>query len=128
MRQILVIENEYDSVRDAFDFAIKYELDESLEVKVVGKSQELPSDMAQFFAIFIDISLSNKSVLDGFGIIDKIRQNYPTLLSRCAIITGNNLIEEAKEEHNISDILIIQKPLSYKEIASFIIKAKTEMR
>lgn len=121
--KILTIENEYASIKPVFS-AIEYLVfREELEKVQCDKSQDIPWKMLNTFdAIFVDISLATKSDLDGYGILKKIRDDYPSLLSKVAIITGNDKINEMLKERNLDDcnVRIFEKPLRYKDIAAFI--------
>lgn len=68
------------------------------------------------------ISLATKGNLDGSGILSKMRREYPSVLNKIAIITGNDKIIEMLKERSLDDcnVKIFEKPLRYKEIADFI--------
>ena len=52
----------------------------------------------------------------------KIKKEYPSLLPKVAIITGNDKISEMLKERSLDDcdVRIFEKPLRYKDIAAFI--------
>jgi hypothetical protein len=80
--------------------------------------------LSTFNAIFVDLSLATRSLQDGYGIIEKFQEQVPEILSKVAIITGNDMVQENLKERglNNSNIQIFEKPLRYKEIAAFINK------
>jgi len=117
--KIAIFENEYESVRGAFDTANLIDFDNQLKFSIFTSSQMADFSLfIDFSAFFVDIDLSTKSVLDGFGVIQKIKDTNQDLLRRIIILTGNNKIKEAMKERNIFDnrIQIIIKPTDYMEI------------
>jgi len=117
--KIAIFENEYESVRGAFDTANLIDFDNQLKFSIFTSSQMADfSLLTDFSAFFVDIDLSTKSLLDGFGVIQKIKDTNQNLLRRIIILTGNNKIKEAMKERNIFDnrIQIIIKPTDYMEI------------
>ena len=121
--KILVIENEYPSVQFAFEAANQLLLDNKCVIEKIDKSQNIKWDQINLYtAIFIDLSLSIKSELDGYGIIQKIKEQNEALLKKVCIITGNSKVEERLVEKGLDSITvkIFEKPLKYKDIADFI--------
>lgn len=121
--KILTIENEFASIQPVFNAIECLVFKETLDMKQCDKSQDIPWDSLNTFdAIFVDISLATKSNLDGYGILEKIKKEYPSLLPKVAIITGNDKISEMLKERNLDDcnVRIFEKPLRYKDIAAFI--------
>lgn len=126
---ILVIENEYNSVKSAFEAANLLEFGKKLHFVNVDKAQSIDySKIESYSAIFVDISLAQKSILDGYGIINKIKEIKASVLDR-VIITGNNKSEEMLKARNMDvyNIPIIIKPLGYKDIASILKKKAVNM-
>ena len=121
--KILTIENEFASIQPVFNAIECLVFKENLDMKQCDKSQDIPWDSLNTFdAIFVDISLATKSNLDGYGILKKIKKEYPSLLPKVAIITGNDKISEMLKERSLDDcdVRIFEKPLRYKDIAAFI--------
>lgn len=121
--KILTIENEFASIQPVFNAIECLVFKENLDMKQCDKSQDIPWDSLNTFdAIFVDISLATKSNLDGYGILEKIKKEYPSLLPKVAIITGNDKISEMLKERSLDDcnVRIFEKPLRYKDIAAFI--------
>lgn len=121
--KILTIENEYASILPVFSAIECMVFKEELDKQYCDKSQDIPWEVLNTFdAIFIDISLATRSNLDGYGILEKIKKEYPSLLLKVAIITGNDKISEMLKERKLDDchVRIFEKPLRYKEIAAFI--------
>lgn len=121
--KILTIENEFASIQPVFNAIECLVFKEPLDMKQCDKSQDIPWDSLNTFdAIFVDISLATKSNLDGYGILEKIKKEYPSLLPKVAIITGNDKISEMLKERSLDDcnVRIFEKPLRYKDIAAFI--------
>lgn len=123
--KVLIIENEYASILPVFNAVEKLVLKQSIEKVHIDKSQNIPwTELATFNAIFIDLSLATKSLQDGYGIIEKLKEQAPDILSKVAIITGNDMVQDSLKERGLSEcnIQVFEKPLRYKEIAAFINK------
>lgn len=121
--KVLIIENEYDSILPVFRAVEKIVLNQPLDMVHIDKSQDIPwSDLNSFNAIFIDLSLATKSLMDGYGIIEKVKEQTPDALNKVAIITGNDMVQERLKERGLSEcnVRIFEKPLRYKEIGDFI--------
>ncbi len=124
--KILIIENEYDSIKPIFDAVERIVLKKQIQKEVVAKSQDISWDtLTSYTAIFVDISLAVKSELDGYGILNKIFIEYPQIKDRVAIITGNDKIKEMLDNRSLGEwnIRIFSKPLRYRDIADFIAKS-----
>ncbi len=118
--KIAIFENEYDSVKGAFDTANLMEFNNELKFESFTSSQNANfSKIKNYSVIFVDIDLSQKSDLDGFGVIQKIRSINDYYTKRIVILTGNNKIKSTMMERNVFDkrIQIIIKPTDYEEIA-----------
>nr|DAM86998.1 MAG TPA: Pilus assembly protein TadZ N-terminal [Caudoviricetes sp.] len=116
---ILIIENEYSSVKIAFDTANTLCFDDKLHFKNISKAQQLTGlDINSYSVIFVDISLATNSTLDGFGIIEQFRLHHPDLMNRIVIITGNNKIKDAIKEHKLDsyNLTVLIKPVGFQEI------------
>jgi DNA-binding LytR/AlgR family response regulator len=123
--KIAVFENEYDSVKGAFEAAKLLDFNSELQIEVFPSSQKADfGQIGNFSTIFVDIDLSSKSELDGFSLIQKIKSIDEKLLSRIVILTGNNRIEENLKERELFSklIQIIIKPTNYEEISKAIRK------
>lgn len=123
--KIAIFENEYDSIKGAFESANLLDFNRGLILVNFPSSQSADfNTINEYQVIFIDIDLSSKSELDGFSLIEKIRSIDDTLTKRIVILTGNNKIEEILKERGIysKTISIIIKPASYIEITNKIRK------
>lgn len=123
--KVLIIENEYDSILPVFNAVEKLVLKQELEKVHIDKSQNIPwTELMSFNAIFIDLSLATKSLQDGYGIIERLKEQAPEILRKVAIITGNDMVQNNLKERGLSEcnIQVFEKPLRYKEIAAFINK------
>lgn len=123
MNKILIIENEYASVKPAFDSANILRFNNKLEFVNISKAQEIDYQrLNEYSVIFIDISLAKRSDLDGFGIIEKIKSIRLDVLSRIVIITGNNKINDLIDKHNLSNdnITVLMKPIGFQEVERMI--------
>ena len=125
--KIAIFENEYPSVQGAFDAANLIDFNNQLTVKVFPSSQSANfQEMKEYEVIFVDIDLSTKSQLDGFGVINKIKECDNSLTNRIVILTGNSKIEEILSERGIErdGIQIIIKPTNFTEISNAINNVK----
>ena len=123
MNDILIIENEYISVKPAFESANILRFNNKLHFNNVAKAQDIDyQNLDVYSLIFIDISLAKNSYLDGFGIIEKIKSTNPNILSRTVIITGNNKIEGLIKKYGFTDnnIKVLMKPIGFQEVEKVI--------
>lgn len=122
MVEILIIENEFASIKDPID-ALKEMYLGDLHCDLVAISQDIKwSKIDLYSAIFVDISLSPRTELDGYGILNLIKEQYPSALSRVAVITGNHVIKNDLQDHGFAekDFPVFQKPLRYMDLYNFI--------
>ena len=102
--KILVIENEYPSVQFAFEAANQLLLNNKCIIEKIDKSQNIKwNQIDHYSAIFIDLSLAIKSELDGYGIIQKLKEQNEALLKKVCIITGNSKVEERLKEKGLDN-------------------------
>ena len=125
MKKVLIIENEYRSIKPAIHVLVgKYrEEQEDLDVDVCVKSQDVKwGEINTYNAILVDLSLAAKSEMDGYAILNLIKSNYPALVSRTAIITGNGMVEEALKSKGIGieEFKVFTKPLKYMLLKAFV--------
>lgn len=123
--KILIFENEYPSVKGAFETANLLNFGGALDFTVCASSQQATfANIKEYSVIFVDIALATRSELDGFALIKKLESIDPSLLHRIIILTGNNKITDILTSKGINpDMLrIIIKPTNYEEITSNIQK------
>ena len=121
--KIAIFENEFEGVRLSFEAANLIYFDGKLDIQVFPSSQSSNLDLIDDYkVIFIDIDLSTKSILDGYGLIKKIIEKKHSLRNRIVILTGNNKIRESLNNYGIlsSDLKVIIKPTNYVEISDVI--------
>lgn len=122
MKEILIIENEFASIKDSVD-ALREMFQGQLCYELIAVSQDIKWDKIECYsAIFVDISLAPRTELDGYGILNRIKNQYPSILPRVAVITGNHVIEHDMREHGFADgeFTVFQKPLKYMRLYNFI--------
>lgn len=125
MIKILIIENEFASIKDPID-ALAALYDGNLSYNLVPTSQQIDwNNLNNYNVIFVDISLAPRTNLDGFGILKKIKESYPKILNRVAVITANHVIEQDMKEKGFTqkEFEIFQKPLKFMDLYNFINKA-----
>lgn len=112
MKKVLIIEDEYQQVRIAFEYVDELYFDNELKYTVAAKSQEVPfGEIESFDYIFVDIKLAKKTELDGYGILSKIEKDHPNA-KKIIILTGNNKINETLKERGITkEYQILTKPI-----------------
>nr|WP_319397636.1 hypothetical protein [uncultured Carboxylicivirga sp.] len=116
--KILIIENEYSYIDTPFDYVNDIYFDNSLEYVVFAKSQDIRpfASIVNYDYVFLDISLSKKSDLDGFGILKKIKNDGLTV-DNLIILTGNHLIKEKLIENNLpTSYPILTKPIDFEDL------------
>lgn len=120
-KKILIIEDQADSLRSAFDIANALDFNGSLQFEYLPKSQDVNYNTLkdEYELIFVDITLAIKSEMNGFGIIKKIVDENLFDQSKLFILTGNSQVEEGLEDNGISvPIPIITKPVTFKTIGA----------
>lgn len=121
--KIVVFENEYNSVRGAFDAANLINFDRRLEITQYPSSQNANlHKINEFDVIFIDIDLSSKSELDGYSLIKKLKEIHSRIAQKIVILTGNNKIKQSLDlKHlNSNEFKLIIKPTDFVEITKVI--------
>ena len=119
--KILIFENEYTYIENAFNYVnVKY-FNGSLDITVFPRSQDLTPfrTIENYDHVFIDISLSKNSHLDGFGILKKIKDEN-LVVKKITILTGNNNIEKKLVELNLERFPIITKPITFTSLKAIL--------
>lgn len=124
MINILIIENEFASIKDPIDtLATLYDGD--FHYDLVAVSQDIKwNELECYDGIFVDISLAPRTEMDGFGILARFKESYSAILTKVAVITGNHVINKVMKEHGFADneFKIFQKPLRYMDLYRFVNK------
>ncbi len=117
MKRVLIIEDEYDEVKNAFEYVKDIYYSGEMELTNVIKSQDIPfQNLERYDVIFLDITLAKRSKMDGYGILKKIEQEK-ILYNKLVIMTGNNKISYVlKEREILGEYEILAKPLDFKEL------------
>ncbi len=103
MQEVLIIENEYSYVKGAFDFVNEFMMNNSLHYRVISRSQDVPwDDLSNYNYIFVDISLSQRSELDGYGILQRIEKEQ-LKAKNIIILTANMNIESMLKVRGINN-------------------------
>ncbi|AWG26309.1 response regulator [Flavobacterium kingsejongi] len=114
--KVAIFENEYDSVKIAFETANLIYFNNIITFKIFPSSQSAEGvALNKFDVIFIDIDLSSKSVNDGYSLIEYLVETYNLIHKKIVILTGNNKIREALTNRNIDASLfnLIIKPTNF---------------
>ena len=123
--KVAIFENEYDSVRLAFETANLISFDNKIDFQVFTSSQASNRfTINQFDVIFIDIDLSVKSIHDGYTLITNLIEENPDLAKKIVVLTGNNKIRESLANRGIDSttLQVIIKPTDFIQIANSINK------
>ncbi|SHJ20867.1 response regulator [Flavobacterium terrae] len=115
--KILIFENEFFKVENAFNYVNERYFNGNLEFTILPKSQDLVnlSDMSKYDYIFLDISLAKKSDLDGFGILKKIEEENISI-KKLTILTGNGDIKNKLRELGLKDYPVLLKPVVFSQL------------
>jgi DNA-binding response OmpR family regulator len=112
--KVAVFENEHLLINSIFETVNFAFFNSTLEFKYVPSSQSLPFEsLSQYHLIIVDIDLSQKSDLDGYGLIAKIHtlENPPPIL----ILTGHSNIEETLKKRGLPSYPILTKPIGIED-------------
>ncbi|MGO4293586.1 hypothetical protein [Chitinophaga sp. RAB17] len=112
--RILVLEDDYNNIKGAFDYLNAKYYDGNIIIENYSKTQDLPGDLLVFDKIFVDISLQKSSTQDGYAFIRSILPSFDA--KNIIIITGSDNVNQKIEEHNLGDIKILKKPISFLDV------------
>ena len=121
MKKILIIEDESNQVKNAFEYIKAIYFSGDLEITNVIKSQEIVfSELGNYDVIFLDITLAKKSEMDGYGILKKIEEER-IAVNKIVIMTGNNQISNVLTKRGVKkEYPILTKPIDFNEIKKMI--------
>jgi DNA-binding response OmpR family regulator len=112
--KIAVFENEYQLINTIFDTVNFAYFNNTLKFEYFPSSQSIPLDqLINYNLIIVDIDLSQKSELDGYGLIQKINilAHPPPIL----ILTGHSQIEENLRKRDLPAFPILFKPIGIED-------------
>lgn len=117
MKKVLIIEDEYQEVRIAFEYVNEMYFNNELKYSVVAKSQEISfREIENYDYIFVDIKLAKKTELDGYGILREIEKSHPNV-KRVIVLTGNNKVNETMKERGIKkEYQVLTKPIDVHDL------------
>lgn len=124
-KRILIIEDQAESIKCAFDFANRLNFENTLEFKYIPRSQDVDFQnlMDYYDLIFVDITLADKFELNGFGVLSRIIKENLFPMERI-ILTGNSKIKEGLSDNQLPEnIKIVYKPVTFKQM-SLVLKEK----
>ena len=125
-KKILIFEDEWQTNRGPFEMANLFAFNGALSFEVCTKSQEVSftSWNEQYAAVFVDITLSKNSKLDGYNIIKSIIAKQLIDLDKVVILTGNSKIQEKLKELQIdpTSITIMTKPIAFNDLSDVLQK------
>lgn len=114
---ILIIENEFSYIETPFNYVNQVYYKGKLNFSVVAKSQDIRplQSLEKYDFVFLDISLSKSSSLDGFGILKEIQEGEINV-SKLIILTGNHDIEKKLKENNLGSYPVLTKPIDFNDL------------
>jgi len=126
--EILIFENEFVYLETAFNYVNDLFFENKLNFKVHAKSQDVKPFVLvlDYDIIIVDISLSVKSILDGYGILKRLEElKFPN--ENIIVMTGNHKIKESLNEKQLNcDYDIITKPIDINILKSILKTKKRE--
>lgn len=122
MKKILVIEDQYGSMKMAFELANFRKYDGKLEIKTVPRSQDVDySGLEEYGVIFVDLTLARLSEMNGYGVIKKILDENLYPKERLVIMSVNEYAKEGLQQNGLpTDIETIVKPVTFKFLEEFL--------
>lgn len=123
--KILIFENQFNVVEDAFNLCNELYFESQLIYDVYIKYQDFKDidKLNNYIAIIIDIELAKNSNLDGFGILE-ILERRDVDSQKIMIMTGHELLDEELKKRNVNrKYEVITKPIDHRELKGFIEKA-----
>lgn len=123
--KILIFEDEINSIRGAFDFANALYFNGELDFKFASKSQEVNfGQLESYSMIFIDITLANKTAMDGYGVVSKIIERGTFPIEHIRILTGNSKVQDGLSVRNlpVNEIKVLYKPVDFNDISKEILQ------
>ena len=119
--KIAIFENEFELINTIFDTTNYYYFNNKFEFEYFPSSQKFAMEKIQDYSLLIiDIDLSQKSELDGYGLIAKIIQfkNPPPIV----ILTGHSKINESLEKKGLPAYPILIKPIGVNDVKEILSK------
>lgn len=125
-KKILIFEDEWVTIQGSFELANAFAFNDELEFEPHSKSQDVQySTWSGYYdAVFIDITLAKNSKMDGFSIVNTIRDKKLIDFSKVVIMTGNSRVKEKLEEMGLDTnvLTVMYKPVAFDELASVLNK------
>ncbi len=124
-KKILVVEDQMESLKTAFDLANLRKFNGDLQIISVLRSQDIvyTSLMKEYDLIFNDITLASRSQLNGYGIIMKIMDSNYFLIDRIVILSVNTKIKDGLKQYVLPEsIEVILKPVTFRQLEEILSK------
>ncbi|WP_353120952.1 hypothetical protein [Dysgonomonas capnocytophagoides] len=123
--KILIFENDYDLLEDAFNLCNDLYFKSIFTFEVYPKFQDFRdiNKLNEYALIFVDILLAKKSHLDGFGIL-RVLEEKGVAPNKVIILTGHELLKDEIKERGINNHYeILTKPIYLKALKAILEKA-----
>lgn len=121
--RIAVFENEWTNVEAAFLASNIIHFNDQLTFEIFVSSQEFGdfNKIVEYKLVLVDLDLSIKSEMDGFGIIRQLKNivNCPPIV----ILTGSSSVREKLDKFGLGTFHIIVKPVDIDDVYDKITKA-----
>ncbi|MDE6005953.1 MAG: hypothetical protein K2G67_00125 [Muribaculaceae bacterium] len=115
-KKILVIEDEMQSLKSAFEIANFRKYGNELVIKNVPRSQDvqLESLKEEYALIFVDITLANNTEKNGYGVLQDIINGNYFPKNKLIVMTGNSQIAEGLKQNGLpKNLEILMKPFTF---------------
>lgn len=115
-KKILVIEDEMQSVKSAFEFANFRKYNNELEIDNIARSQdvELEGLKDEYSLVFVDITLANNTQKNGYGVLQDILNGNYFPKNKIIVMTGNSQIADGLRQNGLpKDLEVLKKPFTF---------------
>ena len=118
--KIAIFENEYNLIDTIFNTVNDIFFNNKFQFDNFPSSQSLNplTKIKDYKLVFIDIGLSENSLLDGYGLIEQINllEIKPTII----ILTGHSKVAETLKANGLPNYQILQKPVRISELKNLL--------
>ncbi|MES2588849.1 MAG: response regulator [Bacteroidota bacterium] len=115
MKKIAIFENDLFAIKKTFEAINILYFNKELEFDFFETSQRIGglSNLNNYDVVIIDIELARTSEMDGFQILEKIKElNIST--ANIILLTGHNNVGEKLKDMNLEHIPIVRKTIDIK--------------
>lgn len=117
--KIVIFENEFVAIENTFRYLNKKKFGNKLIIDDYPRSQSISNTkkLLDYDLIIIDIDLSSKSELDGYGLIRKIESELGESSPPILILTGQEIPKDYANANNLSkEYDVLEKPINFNKL------------